>query len=466
MAASPDPLTSRRLDSWKEIAAFFTRSERTVKRWEAERGLPVRRVPGKGRRAVFAYSNELADWLKDRPGLETDAYDSSRDRSSPKSEGSMVVSRPLVRTLASLTDDPVLSRISAWLLPLVLVASVVIFVIFVGSEGQHLKASAHRHVPNPEAQDLYLKGRYFWTHRTPDDLNKGVDYFTQAIVKDPDYAQAYVGLADCYSLLREFGAMPPDEAYPRALSAARRAAELDDNSPEAHASLAFVTYWWSWQGATAEREFHRALELDPNFVRAHHWYATYLMSRNRFSESLGQMERARQLEPSSTPILADRGLLFWLSGHHEEGLDLLTQLEKTEPLFSSTHDYLGRIYWEKQDYGKALAEWRRLAELRHDETGLAIADAREKGLAIHGLRGLFESELPVEKNTVDHGGGSAYALATIYAALGMRPEALAYLQLSFHRREQSMLVGDPIPPLDNDPEYQKLRAQVNRRLTQ
>jgi tetratricopeptide (TPR) repeat protein len=461
MAVGPDPLSSKRLDSWKEIAAFFARSERTVKRWEAERGLPVHRVPGKGRRAVFAYSNELADWLKDRPGLEAEAYDSSRDRPSTKPEGSKVVPRSLARILALF--DGVLPRVSAWVLPLALVACVV---IFVGSDGQHLKAFAHRHVPNPEARDLYLKGRYFWNHRTPDDLYKGIDYFTQAIVKDPDEAQAYVGLADCYNLLREFGAMPPDEAYPRALSAARRAVELDDNSPEAHASLAFVTYWWSWQGFTAEREFKRALELDPNLVRAHHWYATYLLSRNRFGESLDQIEQARQLEPSSTPILADKGLLFWLSGQHEEGLDLLNQLEKAEPLFSSTHDYLGRIYWEKKDYGKALAEWRRLAVLRHDEAGLAIADARQKGLAANGLRGLFESELPVQKNIVDQGGGSAYTLATIYAALGMRTEALAYLQLSFDRHEQAMLVGEPIPPLDNDPEYQKLRAQVSRRLTQ
>ena len=465
MAASPDPLTNKRLDSWKEIAAFFTRSERTVKRWEAERGLPVHRVPGKGRRAVFAYSNELADWLKDRPGLEAEAYDSSKDRPSDesvKSEGSKVESRSLAGILASLTNDVISSRINAWLLPVALVA----VVIFVGDDGLHLKASAHRHIPGPEAQDLYLKGRYFWNRRTPDDLNKSVDYFMQAIVKDPNDAQAYVGLADCYNLLREFGAMPPDEAYTRALSAAHRAVELDDTSAEAHVSLAFVTYWWSWQGVSAEREFKRALELNPNFVRAHHWYATYLMGRSRFAESLDQIEQARQLEPSSTPILADKGLLLWQSGHHQEGLDLLTQLEKTEPLFSSTHDYLGRIYWEKKDYVRALAEWRRLAELRHDEAGLAVAGAREKGLAAHGLKGLFESELPVQKDIVDHGGGSAYALATTYAALGMRREALAYLQLSFDRHEQSMLVGNPIPPLDNDPEYQKLRAQVNQRLTQ
>jgi len=464
MGAGPDPLTSKRLDSWKEIAAFFARAESTVKRWEAERGLPVYRVPGRGRSAVFAYSKELADWLKG-PGVKAETYDNPKVRlndEQTKSEASEAESRSLAKKLEPVTNvfSP---RITAWLLPLVLVA---IVVIFVGNNEPHLKRSANRHIPNPEGQDLYLKGRYFWNRRSPDDLNKAVDYFTQAIVKNPNDAQAYVGLADCYNLLREFGAMPPDEAYPRALSAAHRAVELDDNSPEAHVSLAFVTYWWSWQGLTAEREFKRALELNPNFARAHHWYATYLMGRNRFTESLDHLEQARQLEPSSTAILADKGLLLWQSGRRGEGLDLLTQLERTEPLFSSTHDYLGRIYWEKRDYVKALAEWRRLAELRHDEAGLAIADVREKGLAADGLRGLFESEVSVQKNIVDHGGGSAYALATIYAALGMRLEALAYLQLSFDRREQSMLVGDPIPPLDNDPDYQKLRALVNQTLAQ
>ena len=464
MSASPDPLEKKRLDSWKEIAAFFARAERTVKRWETERGLPVHRVPGGGRGAVFAYSDELADWLKG-PGREADpnrrvSEPGHEDEKRPVSGND---SQPLSRVVRSATEILVSSRTSSWLLLLVLVASVA---IFVGKGGPFLKASANQHVPSPEAQELYLKGRYFWNRRTPDDLNRAIDYFTQAIVKDPDGAQAYVGLGDCYSLLREFGAMSPTEAYPRALSAAQRATELDDKSSEAHISLAFVTYWWSWKAVTAEREFKRALELDPNSVRAHHWYATYLLGRNRYSEALDQIEQARKLEPSSTPILADKGLMLWQSGKHAEALDLLTQLETTEPQFSSTHDYLGRIYWEEKDYGRALAEWRRLAVLRHDEAGLAVADAREKGLASGGLTGLLKSELPVQKELVDRGGGSAYAVAAIYAALGMRSEALTYLQVSLNRHEDAMLEAAPIPPLDNDPEYQKLRTQVKQLLVQ
>ena len=464
MSSSPDPPNSTRLDSWKEIAAFFARAERTVKRWESERGLPIHRVPGRGRSAVFAYRDELAAWLKGQ-GQEVGA-DSSKDLTNDedaKSQVSKVESRSFIGILESTSKDLLSSRLAAWLIPLGLLAAVL---VLVGSNRLRVKASANQHVARAEAQDLYLKGRYFWNRRTPADLNKAVDYFMQAIVKDPNDAQAYVGLADCYNLLREFGAMSPTEAYPRALSAAQRAVALDDASAEAHISLAFATYWWAWKAVTAEREFKRALELNPNLERAHHWYATYLLSRRRFSQALDQIEQARKLEPSSNAILADEGLLLWQSGHHAEGLELLTQLEKTEPSFSSTHDYLGRIYWEKNDHIRALAEWRRLAELRKDEAGLAVADAREKGLASGGMAGLFESELPVQKDLVDHGTGSAYALATTYAALGMRQEALAYLQLSFDRHEQAMLVGDPIPPLDGDPEYQKFRAQVNQQLDQ
>jgi tetratricopeptide (TPR) repeat protein len=463
MAANPDPLSGKRLDSWKEIASFFGRAERTVKRWETERGLPVHRVPGGGRSAVFAYSNELADWLKGR-GQELAADDTTSGESD---QGNRIVAEASKVESGSAPPPPILpkARAVAWLLPLLVVGGLVIF-FSVGHQGTRFKALASRHSPNAEAQDLYLKGRYFWDRRTPDDLNKAIDYFTQAIVKDPSDAQAYVGLADCYNLLREFGAMPPTEAYPRALSAAQRAVELDDTSAEAHISLAFATFWWSWQGATAEREFNRALALNPNLVRAHHWYATYLLGMHRYPEAIDQMEQARRLDPSSNAILADKGFLLWLAGRKSEGLAQLTQLEITDSSLSSTHDYLDRIYWEQKDYTRALMERRRVAELRHDENGLALADAREKGFAANGLQGMRENELPLEKDQFEHGSGNAYALATTYAALGHRQEALAYLQLSFYRHEAAMLFGDLIPELQNDPDYLKFRTQVQERLAQ
>jgi tetratricopeptide (TPR) repeat protein len=208
-----------------------------------------------------------------------------------------------------------------------------------------------------EAEDLYLQGRYYWNKRTPADLNKAVDYFTQAIIRDPNYAKAYVGLADCYNLLRECTAMPPEEAYPRALAAAKKAIELDPSSAEAHNSLAFGSFYWLWDAATAEREFRRALELDPNYVLAHHWYATFLHALGRSDEALREINRAQELDPSSTTVLADKGvLLLYGAGHKEEAVALLKQLEDTEPSFLSPHRYLSTIYLINGKYVEYLAE--------------------------------------------------------------------------------------------------------------
>lgn len=464
MAADPKPFSGKRLDSWKEIAAFFGRAERTVKRWETERGLPVHRLPGGGRSAVFAYSEELAAWLEGRREELDPEYPPSAE---PAPEVASPAAPPVQESQVSseLARSSTTLRLAAWVVPLALAAGLVLL-FSAKNPALRFKALAGGHSANPEAQDLYLKGRYFWERRTPEDLTKAVDYFTQAIVKDPSGAQAYVGLADSYNLLREFGAMAPAEAYPRALSAAQRAVELDSTSAEAHVSLAFPTFWWSWQGVTAEREFRQALQLNPNLVRAHHWYATYLFALHRYPEALNQIEQAQQLDPSSTAIIADKGYLLWESGHHDEGFAVLTQLEATAPSFSSTHEYLARIYWERQEYAKALAEWRRGAELRHDKDGLALADAREKGLAANGLQGLYEGELPIQKELVDRGVGSAYDLASTYAGLGRWDEALAYLQTSFDRHEEALLIGKSIPELINDPVYQNLRAQVNKKLAE
>jgi len=481
----------QRLDSWKEIAAFFGRAERTVKRWEIERGLPVHRMPGSGRTAVFAYSNELADWLKGKDQeltAEEETESSSavgmphanpepiRSASPPLRDlGSSAVGMPHVspplrdvgsRASSTLPKSWPPARLAAWLVPLILVAALI--VLFTSSHRTfRTKALAGRHAPSAEAQDLYLKGRYYWERRTPDDLNKALDYFTQAIVKDPSDAQAYIGLADCYNLLREFGAIPNSEAYPRALAAAQRAIELDDSSAEAHLSLAFGTYWWLWHGATAEREFKRALELNPNLVRAHHWYATYLLAVGRKSEALDQMEQARRLDPSSNALLADKGELLRSSGHPKEAQALLEQLEQTDPSLSSTHAYLSRIYFDLKEYDKWLAEARKVAELRHDQAAIAQYDALDKALDTGGLHAVYLTQLPLQKDQVEHGNGSAYYLAYLYAQLGQKDEAEKCLQLAFDRRESAILLGDnPIPGMENDPVFVKLREQVKQMLAQ
>lgn len=458
---------AERLDSWKEIAAFLGRGERTVKRWEVDRGLPVHRVPGGGRSAVFAYRGELTEWLGGQKAVEADIPET--DMAEPETAVAAVSpeSAPAAPSVAVPESQ---AKPGGRGTARILVALIVIGLAAWGGvryrswRGQ--VANANR-AGNPEAQDLYLKGRYFWDRRTPADLKKAVDYFTQAIVKDPGDAQAYVGLADCYNLLREFGAMSAGEAYPRALAAAQRAVELDPKSAEAHESLAFTTFWWTWKAATAEREFKRALQLNPNLARAHHWYATYLMAVHRYDEALKEIEVAQRLEPGSLAILADKGYLLWNLGRHDEALAQLKQLEAAVPSLSSTYYYLGIIDWQQGEYAGAIADWKQLAEMRQDESGLAIAEASAKGFADGGLNGLLRGELPLQKELAGRGEGSAYQVAWIDAALGNKNEALTYLQIAFDRREAPLVTGDPpIPSLQNDSAYQALHAQVAALLAQ
>ena len=475
---SSSHIGNHRLDSWKEIAAFFGRDERTVRRWEKERGLPAHRVPGGERGGVFAYTEELREWLKGRAG-ELEAADSGTIRAVgasgeieglPASESSK--SPAVLAQVLELRPPPAppktsVTRIVVWLAPL-MVVGLIVALSFSHRETRYKNALAAPHPPNAEAQELYLKGEYHWTKRTPEDLNKAVDYFTQSIVKDPSYAQAYVGLANCYNLLREFSVMPPDKAYPRALAAAQRAVDLDDTSAGAHNSLAFATYYWNWDPVTAEREYKRALELDPNFVQGYHWYATFLLTSGRFPEALDQIEQARKLDPSSTTIQADKAYILFSAGRKSEGLALLKQLESTDPALATTHGYLAQIYFDGKDYENFFAESKQAAQLRHDEAALAIANAAERGFAAGGVNGMRESMIPVQKEMVDRDLGSAYDLAASCALLGKKEDALRYLQTAYERRETGLLYLSRNPDfnaLHDDLVYKEITERVGERLS-
>jgi tetratricopeptide (TPR) repeat protein len=503
-----NPVTGvKRLDSWKEIAAFFGRDERTVNRWE-KLGLPVHRLPGtKGR--VFAYTEELSAWLSGPKNAEV-AFggDSSADLPESGAGGLTVVgrggnavesesvespsdeearvphpsaqfaerrekqARPLAPTAdlrpAPASSLPTFASIAIWLAPLLVVAGLIAGLSFSHRETRYKNALAARRPPKAEAQELYLKGEYHWTKRTPEDLNKAVDYFTQSIVKDPSYAQAYVGLANCYNLLREFSVLPPDEAYPRALAAAQKAVELDDGSASAHSSLAFATYYWNWDPATAEREYKRALELDPNLVQGHHWYATFLLTSGRLPEALDQIEQARKLDPSSTTIQADKGLILFYAGRKSEAFTLLKQLESTDPALATTHGYLAAIYFDRKDYENFFAESKQAAQLRHDEPGLAIANAAERGFAAGSLSGMRKSMIPVQKEMVGRDLGSAYDLAANCALVGKKEEALRYLQVAYERRETGLLFlsRDPnFSTVHDDLVYKEITEHVGERFS-
>jgi tetratricopeptide (TPR) repeat protein len=474
MHAREQQASNRRLDSWKEIAAFFGRDERTVKRWEKERALPVHRVPGGSRSGVFAYTAELSEWLKDPVPAASESSDGPASLAGGNGFPSGTIQEvdsarfKQVRAplLASANPKSQVARILGLLLTILLGFLILKHQI----PRQPTAASAINHVPaarqpKPEAEELYLKGRYFWNKRTPEDLNQALDLFTQAIVRDPGYAQAYVGLADCYNLLREYSVMPPNEAYPRALAAAKKAVELDDNSAEAHNSLAFATFYWMWDAATAEREFKRAIQLNPDYVAAHHWYATFLMVTRRYPEAISEIEIARKLDPSSTPIMADKGFIIYLAGHSDQGIALLKQIETREPAFLSPHLYLAEVYLVGKDYSNYLAESKKVAQLRHDPVALAIMTAAERGFAAGGAQRMWESMLPVQRKFYLQGKLSAYALAQTYSQLAESQEAIKLLREACDKRDEAMVSMDgdrSFDTLRDNPSFQNLLARSSQ----
>ena len=285
----------------------------------------------------------------------------------------------------------------------------------------------------------------------------------QAIVHDPAYAQAYVGLADSYSLLREYGTMPTLEAEQRARAAAQRAVDLDPSLPEAHTSLAFAEFWGFIDAADADREFRRAIELNPNVARAHHWYATFLVEVLRYDEAVAEIERARQLDPGSKAILADKGVLLMDAGHPDEGLALLKQMETDDPGFQSVHRYLGIVYWEAGDYKAALEEYRTHASIRGQNDALRDIEAQQQALRTGGVQELFKHRLETALRRYEHENGSAVDVASAYGYLHQRDEAMKYLQLAKQSHDITLTNAELARELNflhSDPEFRKLVADV------
>ncbi len=492
MSASHPPTGRKRLDSWKEIAAFFGRDERTVNRWEKELGLPVHRLPGtKGR--VYAYTEELSAWsaAPKNAGAALPGYDSEGQPGLRASGLTIIAGRCTsvdAGSLESASGEEVRApsagryRNTIRLLAVAILGlgALALVLFHPGANRSSKTAGQAASLPrqaspsgvmlastpshDPEAEQFYLKGRYYWNKRTPDDLNKALDYFMQAIVHDPNYSQAYVGMADCYNLLREYTLMPSSEAYPRALAAAKKAVELDDRSSEAHASLAFASFFGMWDIATGEREFRRAMDLNPNNPAPHHWYANALLALHRLPEALAEIDRAQALDPASSAILADKANILGVVGRRDEALSLLKQMESRDPSFRSPHLYLKDLYLGNRDYPGYISELRKDALLVHDDSALAIATAAEKGFAAGGARGMFEVILQVQKRLYAQHSVPPTALAQTVALLGNNTEALRYLKAAYEQRDSSLLfvkIYFEFNNLHDEPAYRDLLARMN-----
>ncbi len=298
------------------------------------------------------------------------------------------------------------------------------------------QAIAARPTANPEAYELYLKGRFFWNKRTGPHLRQAIDYFNHAIAKDPNYALADAGLADCYALLCEYSDLSPKESYPKAKAAAMKALELDNTLGEAHTALAYslINYDWDWQ--SAEREYQRAIQLNPNYATAHQWYAECLSILGRHIEAIAEIKKAQQLDPLSLIINQGVGGKFLYARRYDEAMAQFQRTLELYPRFPPTHQRLGWCYIQKRRYDEAIAEMQRAVEFSGKSTqmiaalGYAYAAAGRRDTA-QGI--IVELERRSKESYVDN-----YFVATIFAALGEKDEAFALLNKACAERSYWM----------------------------
>jgi TolB-like protein/Tfp pilus assembly protein PilF len=322
---------------------------------------------------------------------------------------------------------------------------------------------AHARVVNSEAYEDYLKGRYYFNQRTQDAITKSIGYFQQAIAKDPSYALAYSGLADDYAVLGFRGGLPSKDTLSRAKAAALRAIELDDTLGEPHASLAFIAETHEWDWATAEREYKRALELNPGDARAHHWYAGYLMYVGRFDEGIAEARQARDLDPLSLPVnnaLAGRLLV---AGRYDEALKQVQKTLELDPHFAPAHQTLGWAYLRSGKNDAAIREFQQALELSGtDDTDfvldLAFAYATV-GNRDEARRTLVKLKKEHERGLVPSG-----AIAILCGALGEVDEAFAWLDKAYQERDPELtylkVPERRFEPLRHDPRFQELVHRV------
>jgi TolB-like protein/DNA-binding winged helix-turn-helix (wHTH) protein/Flp pilus assembly protein TadD len=316
-------------------------------------------------------------------------------------------------------------------------------------------------VVNLQAYESFLKGRYFWNKRTADGLKVALAYFNQATDEDPKYAQAYSGLADTYSLLGDwqYAVMTPKEALPKAKAAAIKALELDSTLGEAHNSLAFCLDGFDWDFDSAGKEFRRAIELNPSYATAHHWYAWHLSLLGRYDEAIAEMRKAENLDPLSLIINADLAELLVLAHSYEESIRQSRKTIEMDPNFAFAHNQLAQAYLQTHMNDEAVAELQKAAQLSGGSPTVLANLARayvasgKRGEAIKLLSGLRYRSSPSFSYAAE--------ISVIYAALGDKDQAMNWLEKGYQERfNPGVLLRPGFDPLRSDPRFQELARRI------
>lgn len=321
-----------------------------------------------------------------------------------------------------------------------------------GAEQQRLRK---HDTDSVEAYQAYLRGRYFWNRRDEEGLRKSIGYFQQAIDQDPAYALAYAGLADAYNLLVNYhlAGASADECGRRAREAVTKALELDETLAESHTSLASMKFYGEHDNRAAEREYLRAVELNPNYATAHHWYSEYLAMTNRPAEAMAEIRRAQQLDPLSPIINTTVGERLYFARRYDEAAEQLRKTLELSPDFYHAHYLLGLAYEQQGMYDEAIAEFQRARELGGSH-GVLAAGALGHIYAVTGRR-REALQMLNELLKLDH--NMPYAVATVYLGLGERRQAVEWLQKVPSEDATWLLRSDPrLDALRSEPSLQSL----------
>ena len=328
--------------------------------------------------------------------------------------------------------------------------------------GSETTAMSNKPTENPEAYELYLKGRFFWNKRTGQDLKTACDYFQQAIAIDPHYATAYAGLAESYILIPLFDAGFPQDYFPKAKAAAERAIELQETSAEAHTALGLLLCFSDVNFAQSKKEFKRAIELNPNYATAHHWYGNALLvALGRFDEAISENKRAVELDPLSLIINADLGSTFMLARQYDQAIAQLQRTLTLDNKFGYTHWNLGQALYLKGDTAAAIVEYEKARTLDDDPQivallGRAYAETGKKDQALDLVR---ELEARARQQFI-----RGYLIALVYIGLGDKTKAIDYLEREYQNHDNidtAWIRADPmLDPLRGDPRFEALAEKI------
>ncbi|HXM51437.1 MAG TPA: tetratricopeptide repeat protein [Pyrinomonadaceae bacterium] len=312
---------------------------------------------------------------------------------------------------------------------------------------------------NPEAYKLYLQGHFYWNKREEKDFRKAVEFYNQAIALDPNYALAYAGQADTYALLSTFSFMPPTEGVPKAREFARQAVSLDGGLAEPHTTLGYLSLTYDYDFAASEREFRRAIELNPNYATAHQWFGEMLLNAGRFDEASIEYRRALELEPLSLPINWDFGRFLYMSRRYDESLAQHKKTIELDPGFARAHRTLAEVYRVKGDYANAVEERAKVLDLIGQPENAALIRAT---FARDGWVGFLR--LVTAENSSLKDINNNWVVAKAYVDLGDKDKAFAELNKAYEKRLSSLCwlkVEPQMDPLRSDPRYQQLLHKMN-----